>query len=116
MIVCTFARAFSNDQPGTTRAKLAATAAFFNPQLSIDGLIDAYDRYNEAIRSAGREAGVRVADADQAIPREAACFRDSVHFSPRGHRRMADLLAHEISKLRQQSLTQAKVDPPDALQ
>jgi lysophospholipase L1-like esterase len=116
VIVCTFARAFSANQPPATRAKLAATACFFNPQLGIDGLIDAYERYNEAIRQAAGESGARVADADRMIPREEACFRDSIHFSPLGHQRMADVVAEQISTLPTQPLTQARIDPPDAVQ
>ncbi|GJM25332.1 MAG: hypothetical protein DHS20C16_17470 [Phycisphaerae bacterium] len=116
VIVCTFARAFSADQPSATRAKLAATACFFNPQLGVDGLIDAYERYNDAIRQAANVTGVRVADADREIPREKACFRDSIHFSPRGHERMADVVAEQINALPAQPLTQVRIDPPDAVQ
>ncbi|HNO79886.1 MAG TPA: SGNH/GDSL hydrolase family protein [Phycisphaerae bacterium] len=116
VIVCTFARAFSADQSPSTRAKLAATACYFNPQLTVDGLIDAYERYNDAIRLAANERGARLADADQRIPKEKACFRDSIHFSPLGHERMAHLVAEQISALPTQPLTQARIDSPNAVQ
>ncbi len=116
VIVCTFARAFSADQPPATRAKLAATACYFNPQLSVDGLIDAYERYNDTIRHVAGDQGARLADADRTIPKAKAFYRDSIHFSPLGHQRMADLIAEQIHALPAQPLTQARIDSPDAVQ
>lgn len=115
VVVCTFARAFSNDQPATTRARLAATASFFNPYLGIDGLIDAYDRYNHAIRDVAVSTNVRLAEADRKIPRGEPSFRDSVHFSRLGHQQMAEILAKEIGALGDHPLTQLRIDPVDAL-
>ncbi|NOX57569.1 MAG: SGNH/GDSL hydrolase family protein [Planctomycetes bacterium] len=116
VIVCTFPRAFAADQSDSMRARLAATASFFNPSLGIEGLIDAYEQYNRAIRDVAVRTQAHLADADRRIPRGGSCFKDSVHFSRFGHQQMAELLAERIETLFESPLTQIRIDPTDAVQ
>ena len=65
----------------------------FLPNLTFAGTRDAFDRYNEAIRSVAREEGALLADAAREIPPGPELFVDHVHFNPRG----ADLFARVVA-------------------
>lgn len=102
VLLCTFPRAFCESQTVNAQIKAAGSALFFNPHLDVDGLNDAYARYNEAIRSVAREASVGLIDLDVAITADAECFIDSVHLSTEGHDRtarcVADVIDDRVSK------------------
>lgn len=90
---CTFPRAFDESQPNGEQARLAESALFFNPQLSVAGLNDAYARYNNAIRQVAQRAGIRLVDLDDAVDPGERNFIDSVHLSTVGHGAVADRIA-----------------------
>jgi len=64
------------------------------PNLTWPGVIDAFDRYNDAIRAVAREEGAILADAAKIVPPDPALFVDHVHFSARG----ADLFAKVVEE------------------
>ncbi len=65
----------------------------FLPNLTFAGARDAFDRYNDAVRSVAREEGAPLADAAREIPTDPELFVDHVHFNPRG----ADLFARVVA-------------------
>lgn len=89
VLLCSFPRAFGRSQPAGEQAQWAETALFFNPQLDVAGLSDAYARYNEAIRGVARRTGVRLVDLDRMIDVGGESFVDSVHLSASGHDQVA---------------------------
>ena len=112
---CTFPRAFDCGQPSGERHRLAQSALFFNPQLSVRGLIDAYDRYNGAIRLVAGRKGGAVIDLDRLIPRDKTHFIDSIHLSPVGHEAVAGHVASVVAPLIQSRLHGGRAGLADAV-
>src|SRR5690242_2611040 len=81
------------EQPRRAQLKAAATALFFNPFMSISGLLEARDAYNAAIHRAGHRIGVTVMDDRAHIPGDRQHFSDSIHFTPLGSEKMAERVA-----------------------
>jgi len=94
---CTFPRAFDESQPNGEQARLAESALFFNPQLNVAGLNDAYERYNVAIRQAATRTGCRLIELDAEIDSTDRNFIDSVHLSTVGHDAVADRVAAMVN-------------------
>jgi lysophospholipase L1-like esterase len=63
------------------------------PNLTWKGTLDAFDRYNDTVRSVAGEEHVLLADAARAVPPDAGLFVDHVHFNPKG----ADLFARVVA-------------------
>jgi amino acid adenylation domain-containing protein len=80
------------------RARGAVTNVFFMPYMSIDGILDAYDAYDGAIRRVGSRTGALVIEANDAVPGDGAHFIDSNHFSDAGSRRMAACVADALKQ------------------
>jgi hypothetical protein len=116
VVVCTFPRSFDNGQEPRLRRRLAQSALFFNPQLSVTGLIDAYERYNEAIRGVARERAVTLVDLDRAIPRGPGHFLDSIHLSPRGHGAVARAVAESLYRMSGLDGNRTGESPDDVVQ
>ncbi len=96
IILCTCPRSFGDESASADQYELAATALANNPALSLAGLNDAFDRYNEAIRQVARTHGALLVDLDRYVPKRAECFADAVHFSDLGHRLVGELVARAI--------------------
>lgn len=68
----------------------------FLPGLTFAGVKQAFDRYNEAIRSVAAEQGATLADAARLMPADPFLFVDHVHFNPRGADAFARVVAESI--------------------
>jgi hypothetical protein len=60
------------------------------PWMSIDGMLDAMDRYNAAILEYGQTHDVPVVDDRESIPPDAEHFSDCMHLLDKGADRMAE--------------------------
>lgn len=98
VVLCTFPRAFDRELP----VSLAESALFFNPQLSLEGLVDGYERFNQAIRRVAQSEGLTLVDLDRDIPRGRECFVDAVHFSDVGYAAVAAVLADALQPVIEQ--------------
>ena len=98
VVLCTMPRSFGGDAAGADQHTLAGTALANNPSLSLVGLNDAYDRYNEAIRRTARRSGASLVDLAASIPRGEAFFVDATHLNDAGHARVAQLIGEQLSK------------------
>ncbi|MBI3450759.1 MAG: SGNH/GDSL hydrolase family protein [Acidobacteria bacterium] len=85
-----------------TEANLAARPDLFSylpgylPNLTFLGVLDAFDRYNDAVRSVAASDHARLADAARAIPADPALFVDHVHFNARGAEQFAQVVVGAI--------------------
>ncbi len=94
VVLCTVATHFRADQPPAVRRRAAGTSLYYNRYLTVDALIDAFERFNSAIREVAVQAGAPCADVFSAVPGTPVYFGDSIHFSDEGTRLVADCL-HE---------------------
>lgn len=99
-VLCTWSRAFRAGQSGNQHA-LAATALANNPALSLRGLNNAFDRYNDVIREVACEKNVALVDLDRAVASGANYFVDAIHLNDAGHELVGRLIAEVIQELRQ---------------
>jgi lysophospholipase L1-like esterase len=70
----------------------------WNKHLSARGWLDAIDRLNGVIRAVAQERNVHLVDLEPALTGRQEFFRDPVHFSPAGHRAMAEGIASGLSQ------------------
>lgn len=90
MLLSTFIVKFRRDQDRAVQVRNADVAFFYMPWMSIDGMLNAIDRYNQAIVDYGLRAGIPVVDDREAIPADGDHFADCMHLLDRGSQAMAD--------------------------
>lgn len=97
--LCTAARSFGDPSAPSSQYELAASSLMHNPALSLAGLNDAFDRYNQSIRDVAGRPGILLIDLDRMIPRRGEYFVDAVHFNDAGHRLAGREAARELATL-----------------
>lgn len=98
LVLCTCARAFGDRSAPTSQYELAQSALAYNPTLSLAGLNDAYERYNEVVRRVASAHDLPLVDLDRLIPKRAAYFADAIHFNDAGHALVAQRIAEVIAR------------------
>jgi len=96
LVISTVARSFRQNQPEWYQAQRASDMIEYNQYLTIEGLNDAFDRFNGAIRSVSAAYGVTLVDTDKLVPSKKEYFRDHVHFTDAGDRLVADIFAGPV--------------------
>ena len=96
VILCTCPRSFGDPDAPTDQYTLATSALANNPMLSLKCLNDAYERYNQEIRSVAREWGITLVDLDAIVPRRVDYFSDAVHLTDAGHELVGRAVAEAI--------------------
>lgn len=76
------------------RPDLFSLLSGYLPNLTFKGVLDAFDRYNGAVRAVALDEGVYLADAALAIPPDPSLFVDHVHYSAKG----ADLFSEVVAR------------------
>jgi lysophospholipase L1-like esterase len=97
-ILCTFATSYSPRAPGPIPRDVVLFVHRWNKHLSARGWLDAIDRLNGVIRAVAQERNVHLVDLEPALTGRQEFFRDPVHFSPAGHRAMAEGIASGLSQ------------------
>ena len=90
-ILCTQARAYRRDQPLSVQRKYASGWG-----LGLEGSYEADKALNKAISTVAKKEEVILVDLAQQAPGGEEYFIDSIHFSPRGHKKAAEALARAI--------------------
>ena len=90
LVLSTFVVKYRRTQDHPTQIANADVAFYYMPWMSIDGLLDAMDVYNQAIVDFAGRRQLGVVDNRDAIPPDANHFRDCMHFTDRGADAMAD--------------------------
>lgn len=86
VVVVTFAQRARRDMPPEELKAACVTHAYYMPYMSPEGILDGFDAYNRAIRSAAAETGAVLVEGEDGVPPDAAHFTDSVHFTDAGCR------------------------------
>src|SRR5205814_5471569 len=89
-VLSTFIVKYRRDQDRATQIANADVAFYYMPWMSIDGMLDAMDRYNAAIVEFGKRADLPVIDDRNVIPPDAEHFTDCMHLADKGNEVMAD--------------------------
>ena len=107
LVLSTFVVKYRRDQDRQTQIRNADVAFYYMPWMSIDGMLDAMDTYNQAILDYGRRSGAPVIDDRAAIPPDADHFTDCMHLADKGNEAMAQRLYRGLRALRLLDATSA---------
>ncbi len=100
VVLCTAWKAFDGTQPEAERRANASSLLLVNPYLSPNGLLAAFDAFNDAVRDVARQRGVPLIDVAKLLPADPRLFHDAVHLNDEGDARLAVILADGIAPLR----------------
>lgn len=89
LVLSTFIVKYRRDQARATQIANADVSFYYMPWMSIDGMLDAMDVYNQAIVDYGASAGLTVVDDRSVIPPDAEHFSDCMHLLDKGNDVMA---------------------------
>jgi hypothetical protein len=119
LVLSTFIVKFRRNQPREVQLANADVEFYYMPWMSIDGLLDAMDTYNQAILDYAAASRLPVVDDREAVPPDAEHFSDCMHFVDKGAEAMADrffrylrtsdVLARAIAKARGTTGAQAGI-------
>jgi hypothetical protein len=92
-VLCTLAT--SHRLPDLDRVPVGTrnTIFRFSMHLSLKGWMATTERWNEVIRRVAAQRSVRVIDLEREVGGRSELFRDYVHFNPKGHARVAQVIA-----------------------
>ena len=119
LVLSTFIVKFRRNQPRETQIANADVEFYYMPWMSIDGMLDAMDTYNQAILDYAARNSLPVVDDREAVSPDAEHFSDAMHFLDKGAEAMADRffkylrtsneLQHAIAKARAVDAAQASI-------
>jgi lysophospholipase L1-like esterase len=92
-VLSTFIVKYRRNQDRPTQIANADVAFYYMPWMSIDGMLDAMDVYNQAILDYAKRENLPVVDDREAIPPDAEHFTDCMHFGDKGADAMAERFA-----------------------
>ncbi|MEQ8764524.1 MAG: SGNH/GDSL hydrolase family protein [Planctomycetota bacterium] len=95
--VATFSHKVREEQTPNERLGACETSLFYMPYLTPESILMAFDDYNRAIRRDAAEQDVLLIGGEDSIPGDGRHFKDSVHFSDEGSRRMAERVARALA-------------------
>jgi lysophospholipase L1-like esterase len=107
LVLSTFFVKFRRAQPRETQIENASVVFFYMPWMTIDGLLDGFDMYNNALVGYAGTHHVPVIDDRDSIPGDSAHFADWAHFTDQGAAAMGRRFAGFIE---QNKLLQAAID------
>jgi hypothetical protein len=90
LVVSTFLVKYRRNQERARQIANADVAFYYMPWMSIDGMLDAMDVYNDAILHYARSHDLPVVDDREAIPPDAVHYADCMHLTDGGAEAMAD--------------------------
>ena len=90
LVLSTFIVKFRRNQPRQTQIANADVEFYYMPWMSVDGMLDAMDTYNQAILDYAAKNGLPVVDDRDAVPPDAEHFSDCMHFVDKGAEAMAE--------------------------
>jgi lysophospholipase L1-like esterase len=95
-VLSTFIVKYRRNQDRATQIANADVAFYYMPWMSIDGMLDAMEVYNQAILDYAKRQNLPVVDDREAIPADAQHFTDCMHLGDRGAEAMAERFARYL--------------------
>jgi lysophospholipase L1-like esterase len=95
--VATFSHKFRREQTKEEQLRAANTALFYQPYMSLEGLLAGFSEYNRVIRKVAAETKAILIDGELEIPGDDQHFADSVHFADAGSAMMADRVLRSLT-------------------
>lgn len=92
----TFSPRIRPEQSDEDRKKAAITSLYYMPYMTVDGILAGFEAYNRAIREIADATGAELIGGETMIPGDGAHYVDSVHFTDRGSRAMAERVGGAI--------------------
>jgi lysophospholipase L1-like esterase len=99
--VATFSTQLRTGQTADQQLRASASALYYMPFMTPDGLLKSYRRYNEIIREVARATGALLIDGEDEIPGDPQHFVDTVHFTDAGSQAMAVRVSRALSHSRE---------------
>lgn len=96
----TFSHRIRAEQSPDERTKSSITSLYYMPYMSVDGILEGFNAYNDVIRRIAHEKNVYLIDENNSIPGDDVHFIDSVHFTDRGSQKMADRIFERVIQSR----------------
>lgn len=97
-VIATFAGCDDASQPAEEQRRRMAYVTREIPQLDATSGMEAMELYRDMTRRVARAEGAPLVDLARLMPRDLDGFTDTVHFTPTGERRLAEILARELAR------------------
>jgi hypothetical protein len=112
-VLSTFLVKYRRDQPRATQTANASIAFFYMPWLTIEGLLDGTDLYNEALVDYAASRNVPLVDDRDAVPGDDRHFADWAHFADEGTLKQAQRFARflEDERIVQRAIERRNLSP-----
>ena len=94
--LATFSIHLREAQTLAQQARATASALYYTPFMTPQGLIASYGHYNRIISEVAEVTGALLIHGESEIPGDPEHFTDSVHFTDAGSRRMADRVSKAL--------------------
>lgn len=94
--IATFSSHLRKEQTSAQQKSAMASAIFYMPFMTSEGLLTSYERYNQIIREVAKETGALLIEGENEIPGTPEYFVDSVHFNDNGSKMMADRVSRTL--------------------
>jgi len=95
----TFSHQFRPEQTPEQQLAAAASALYYMPFMTLQGLMDAFRQYNQIIAEVAGETGAVLIGDETMIPGDSDHFNDAVHFKDAGSRIMAKRVSEALLKV-----------------
>ena len=96
VFLVTFSHRLRAGQSPEEKLEAAASALYYMPFMTPDGLISSFERYNEIIRAVAGSTPALLIEGALDIPGDGLHFNDTVHFTDTGSRKMAQRVTRAI--------------------
>ena len=96
VVTVTFAPRLRSDQTPAELRAAAITSLYYMPFMTPEAILQGFQRYNDIMRSVAAEERTLLVGNEEAIPADAAHYKDSVHFTDAGSIAMAKRVADAL--------------------
>ena len=100
-MIAAFSHKIRRNQSKSDQQQFAQVAFHYMPYLSLEGLWDGYDTYNQRIKNVASEANALLVENEMSIPVDDEHFYDFIHFTNKGCRMMANRIVEALEESEQ---------------
>ena len=91
-VLCTFATSHTKKNLPDVPGEVTDFLFRYNVYLSLSGWFETITRFNQTLKRVADEEHLRLVDLDSVVSGHPEYFRDFVHFTPEGHRKVAEAI------------------------